>query len=85
MHVIRMCGIRVQILFGLVPAMEHVGKIGDWRSGTKDRTSSYVEDKIERDQAIDAIDHRVDLCPVGVIFDLEKNHMLNDGHGDRGF
>ena len=58
-------------------AMEDVGEGEGLGSGAEDWTGCDVDDLLEGDQGVQAIDHRVDLGWVGVVLDLEEDHVFD--------
>lgn len=79
-----MHSIGAQVVFGAVAAVEEMGE-GDGRgSGVVEWAGGEVERQVERGEAVEAVDHRVDLGRVCVVFDLEEHHVLDDGLGGGG-
>lgn len=66
-----------EVVFGFVTAMEDVGEGEGLGSDAEDWTGCDVDDLLEGDQGVQAVDHRVDLGWVGVVLDLEEDHVFD--------
>ena len=72
-----MCDVRAEIFFGSVPAVEDVSEGGggseavDWRGWD-------VKNLVDGGEAVEVVDHGVDLVGVNVVFDFEKDDVLDD-------
>lgn len=78
-----------EVVLGAVAAVEDVSEAegGGGGSGAEDWARAEVEDLVQGDQAVERVEPCVDLGGVGVFFDLEEDHVLDDlglgGHLDR--
>lgn len=72
-----MCDVRAEIFFGSVPAVEDVSE-GGGGAETVDRSGGEVENLVDGGEAVEAVDHGVDLVGVSVVFDFEKDYVLDD-------
>lgn len=72
-----------KVVLGFVAAVERVGEGDGGGCSAVDRACGDMEDLVERDQAVEIADHRVDLGRLCVLLDLEEDHVFDNGLGRR--
>ncbi|PON81635.1 hypothetical protein TorRG33x02_225890 [Trema orientale] len=73
----RVLRVSVEVVLRAVPAMEQVSEVEGRGSVPEEWSGGEVEDLVEGFQAVEPVDHGVDLGWVGVVSDLEENDVLD--------